>query len=248
MKIAIDFDEYYFKYLGVTKEEFKSSDLVFSSTQRDMPLNNCFFHPLIVTNIEGNNIFSIAPKFYQDFKNYIEPFINTDIDKIHTELKEFFDHRLENYSIRKMHRMTLEYIPKQYSLSRNVKKLTKEILIDNMDTLSMYKKEKIWLRKKKEVIEGRQYVILDENKIVSYCKISNVDFGGGNIVVYTNEKYRKRGYGRLVTIGVLRWCYENNIIPIYWVDEKNIYSIKLAESLGFKIKSKEIVIGSSIDI
>lgn len=123
-----------------------------------------------------------------------------------------------------------------------MKKLTKEILMENMKSFSTYEKKKILLRKKREIIEGRQYVILDKNKIVSYCKISNIDFQGGNIVVYTNKQYRNRGYGKLVTTGILNWCIENNVLPIYLVDEKNTYSIKLAESLGFKIKSKEIVV------
>ncbi|GAA0785833.1 GNAT family N-acetyltransferase [Hathewaya limosa] len=61
-------------------------------------------------------------------------------------------------------------------------------------------------------------------------------------MVYTNEQYRNRGYGKQVTTGILNWCIENNVLPIYLVDEKNTYSIKLAESLGFKIKSKEIVV------
>ncbi|WP_396276644.1 hypothetical protein [Haloimpatiens lingqiaonensis] len=40
-------------------------------------------------------------------------------------------------------------------------------------------------------------------------------------------------------MGALKWCYENDIMPIYWVDTKNTYSVALAKSLGFKVKSEE---------
>lgn len=36
-------------------------------------------------------------------------------------------------------------------------------------------------------------------------------------------------------------------MPIYWVDAKNTYSVALAKSLGFKVKSEEIVVGTYLN-
>ncbi|WP_035294594.1 MULTISPECIES: GNAT family N-acetyltransferase [Clostridiaceae] len=243
------FNFYYLNYLGLSIKDLKEKKFIFQSNQREKPINNWYFQPLIITNIEGVNVFSISPVFYKEFKDYIGYFNNMDIDRTINILKRFFDNKVKNYTIRKMYRMTLDSdnMPKEYVLKDNVVQLTKEILMNNLCTYSDEEKYKVWSRKREEVNEGRQYVILDEHKIISYCKVSNIDFAGGNLTVFTNEKYRNKGYGKFVTIGSLKWCYENDIIPIYWVDAKNTYSVALAKSLGFKVKSEEIVVGTYLN-
>jgi hypothetical protein len=99
--------------------------------------------------------------------------------------------------------------------------------MNSIQNIDHVERNRIWLRKESEVNQGRQYVILDENKIVSYCKVSDIDYNGGNLTVYTDEKYRNLGYGKLVMIGAIKWCYENRVIPIYCVDEKNLASVAL---------------------
>jgi hypothetical protein len=37
---------------------------------------------------------------------------------------------------------------------------------------------------------------------------------------------------------------ENNIIPVYWVDENNIASVKLVKKVDVKVVSEEIVVGT----
>ena len=141
--------------------------------------------------------------------------------------------------------MTLDIVPKALLLDDNVVKLTKEIFMNCLQNINQEERNRIWSRKKNEINQGRQYAILDNEKIVSYCKVSDIDYNGGNLTVFTDEKYRNRGYGKYVTVGAVKWCYDNGVIPIYWVDEENKNSIKLSKSLGFKIKSKEIVIGTN---
>jgi L-amino acid N-acyltransferase YncA len=242
------FNSYYLRYLGITIEDLNNGKNIFLCNQRDKPINNWYFQHLIITKINGTNVFSITPSMYEDFVDFINPFKNMDIMQRPKVLKEFFDSKLEIYTIRKMFRMTLDVTPKISAMQNNVVRLTKEILMDSVQAISEEEKEKLWQRKNDEVNQGRQYVILDDNKIASYCKVSNIDYNGGNLTVYTNEKYRNKGYGKLVSIGAIRWCIENEVVPIYWVDEKNAASIALAKSLGFKVISEELVVGTNTQI
>lgn len=239
-----DFQSYYMRYLGITPQELKKGKNIYSCSQREKPLNNYYFQPLIVTNINNTKVFSISPRMYKDFTEYINNFKDISFSKIEEILKRFFDNRLENYSIRKMHRMTLNNIPTNLRLDNDVVKLTKEILMNSLKNIEPNERNKIWLRKKKEVNEGRQYVILDKDSIVSYCKVSDIDFNGGNFTVYTGEEYRNKGYGKLVSAGAIKWCNEKGVIPIYWVDKSNETSVALAKGLGFKVMSEEIVVGT----
>lgn len=242
------FNAYYLKYLGISIEDLNNGKSIFKCSKREKPINNWYFQPLIITNIKGTNVFTITPSMYADFCHYIIPFKNMNNMGLSKVLKEFFDSKLEKYTIRKMYRMTLDVTPKISNIPNNVMMLTKEILMNSVKAISEEEKEKLWLRKSDEVNQGRQYVILDDKKIASYCKVSNIDYNGGNLTVYTNEKYRNKGYGKLVSIGAIKWCIENGVVPIYWVDEKNEASIALAKSLGFKVMSEEIVVGTNTQI
>jgi predicted GNAT family acetyltransferase len=175
---------------------------------------------------------------------FIKPFIYVPEYQLVDKLTEFFKDKLNEYSIRIMYRMTIDKLPIEFITNSKVLKLTKEILMNHLHDESELVKEEIWNRKKDEIEQGRQYVILSKNKIVSYCKISDICYGGGNIVVYTNENYRNLGYGKQVLQATINWCIANNILPVYWVWDKNLASIALAKSLGFQIKSEEIVVAT----
>jgi GNAT superfamily N-acetyltransferase len=244
MRYDENFYSYYLNYLGITSQDLDRKTSIIPCSQREKPLNNWYLQHLIVTNINNINVFSITPKLYEDFSDYIVSFKDMDTSNMFSVLKNFCDGRFENYSIRKMYRMTLDNTFKDLLLDTKVVKLTKEIFMNTLQNMNQNERDKIWLRKENEVNQGRQYVIMDNNKIVSYCKVSDIDYKGGNLTVYTDEKYRNMGYGKLVAVGAIKWCYVNGITPIYWVDEKNIASVALSKCLGFKIKSEEIVIGT----
>jgi len=98
--------------------------------------------------------------------------------------------------------------------------------------------------KRKEIIfkEGRQFIVEENNKIASIGFISEVRCGGGNIVVMTKEDYRGKGYGKEVVKACINWCIENNIIPIYLVEDSNIISKKIPQRLGFEKVAEEFII------
>lgn len=239
------FKSYYYNYMGILIKDLKKGRTIFSCNQRKKPINSAYFQPLIITKIDDINIFSISPEFYEEFANYIEFYKNIEFEELLSVTKIYFEQRLEKYSIRKMYRMVLDHVSEEFLVPDNVVKVTKEILMKNIESASSQDKDQIWKRKKDEILEGRQYAILDGHKIVSYCKVSDIDYGGGNLTVYTNENHRGKGYGKATALGAISWCIENQIISVYWVDEKNMASIALAKSLGFKVIAEEIVVGTS---
>lgn len=80
-------NNYYFNYLGISEKEIKAKKTVFPCIQRDIPLNNDFLYKLIITNLKGNNIFSISPSLYNDFKKYVKSFKTLNTDELSINIK-----------------------------------------------------------------------------------------------------------------------------------------------------------------
>ncbi|WIV11539.1 GNAT family N-acetyltransferase [Proteiniborus sp. MB09-C3] len=237
------FQNYYYKYLGIDKRELEIGKRVFSSNQRNKSLNGQFVQYLISTHIDGKLIFSVAPQYYNNLLDLIKGQATENVDEIIEILNTFFSDILESFSLRKMYRLipSVDYGIWD-SLNSSVLKLTKEIFMNDLENIEEAKKMEIWERKKGEILEGRKFVVLEGKKIVSACKISDIDFGGGNIAVWTDSNYRNKGFGKAVVSEAVKWCINNNILPIYWVDSENTASINLAKNLGFEIRAKEIVV------
>lgn len=87
-----------------------------------------------------------------------------------------------------------------------------------------------------------------ENKVVCYCKISDIIHGYGNIVVWTDENYRGRGLAKQLLLLTIKKCIEDGIDPIYLVNSENIPSISLAKSVGFEIIQTEVIACEEITI
>ncbi len=241
------FQDYYYQYLGIDKGEIKNGKTIFSSNQRNNPLNGQFVQYLISTHIDGRLVFSVAPQYYDDLLDFIKGQATGNVDEIIKILNIFFSNKLLSFNVRTMYRL----IPSKYCDIWNVSnstaiKLTKEIFMDNLINIDEAEKTKTWERKKDEILQGRKFVVLEGKKIVSACKVSDVDFGGGNIAVWTDLNYRNKGFGKAVVTEAAKWCINNNILPIYWVDSENTASINLAKSLGFEVRSQEIVISITL--
>lgn len=244
MELKEKFNNYYYKYLGISTKELDNEEIIFKCNQRDKPINRLYFQHLIITNINDKTFFSISPKYYVKFRKYILQNKYNTHEQLINILDRFFKNELENYAIRKMYRMTLDCNKEILQFNIAIQ-LTKDILMENLKNKNDEEKIEIWNRKKDEVEQGRQYVIVNSNRNVSWCKVSDIDYGGGNLAVWTAPEFRKNGYGKEVVKGACKWCIDNDIIPIYWVDCTNTASLNLAESLGFKIQSEEIVVSTS---
>ena len=94
--------------------------------------------------------------------------------------------------------------------------------------------------------EMRKYVAKSEEKTIGYCKVSDIDFGFGNIVVYIDENYRRQGLGSTLLNMMIQKCLELNINPVYVADSSNNSSINLAAKFGFSIASMEVIISKTV--
>ena len=227
------FEEYYNKFLGVNKNEV-TEHMVFESKLRDMPLNNKYFYPIIISKFNDSMICSCSNKFANICKSNFEGTI-ASISNI-LEVMNINDNK---YRLRKMRRYSIE---SPYVLYDTKAKVLTEDIIRKVNFQGIEDKEK-YIRKKENILqEKRQFFILNDDNIAATAFISEVYSSGCNIVVYTLPNYRKKGYGKEVVKACINWCQQNNLLPIYLVEEDNINSIKLVESLGLELKSHEWII------
>lgn len=249
----ISFDEYYRKYLGLIQE--KSEHRIFSTERRAEPVANFYLYHLISTVIDDQMIYSISPKLVQAVEkqisdlscNSISPILVREIDDIMFKiLSPLF------YSTNRMHSMTvdnLDLIQRQPNISvLTLSEDLKPLFINQSIHRGAKVSEYYWKLRSKAIQEGRYFVIIENDEIAATSFISDIDFGGGNIVVSTKPKYRRKGYGKAVVARATEWCFENGVRPIYLVAIENAPSVKLAEGLGFKTMSEEIIVSSYIGI
>ncbi|WBW96945.1 GNAT family N-acetyltransferase [Oceanirhabdus sp. W0125-5] len=230
----MEFNKYYYRFLGVNDESVNDNVVVTECIYRDKPLNKRYFYPVIVSEYNEQKICSSSNRFIDICKSRFDGSIQSI---------EFIldDMRIEqpSYRLRKMRRYTLESTEEMLDTKAMI--MTEEI-VRSIQFKGDMDIEKFIERKKDVIKEGRQFIITQENTMAALALISDIYERGCNIAVYTNEDYRKMGYGKEVVKGCINWCNERNLVPIYLVEEQNNASIKLAESLGFKLKSREWII------
>lgn len=208
------FTEYYEKYLGYYDYEYINGYRICLTDIRDKPINQSFYHSVIIANYNNEIIISVSP---ENKRKYLSKILNCLKDANFDNIMELVSKDNPELNIRKMYRMAL---------------LKEEILeerkLENLDYIYM---------------EGEyRFRALYNNQIVSYCKISDIHFGFGNIVVRTDENYRNKGIAKSLLIMLINKCKELDIETIYLVDSRNMNSIKLAQSVGYEILSTEIII------
>jgi RimJ/RimL family protein N-acetyltransferase len=227
------FKAYYNKFLGVNKNEI-SKYMIVESDYRDMPLNKKYFYPIIISKFEGNMICSSSNQYI----NMCRSKFDGTLESI-TSILEAMNKKDDHYRIRKMRRYSIEDSSEIYGTKAEV--LTED-MIRNVNFKEIEDKEK-YIRGKQDILQAkRQFVVLKDNNIASTAFISEIYSTGCNIVVYTSTDYRHEGHGKEVVKACINWCQQNNLVPIYLVEEDNQNSIKLAESLALELKSHEWII------
>ena len=80
------------------------------------------------------------------------------------------------------------------------------------------------------------YGMIQENQIVAIAEAS-VDVGTCAAIqqVYTLKRYRGHGFGSFMVSAISEILIVQNKLPVYWVSEQNISSIRLAQKLGFEL-------------
>ncbi len=245
----INFDQYYHKYLGVDPERLKAGHRVFPCERRSGPFAFFHVHHLISTVIDGNVIFSISPEFAPAFEIQRTPLADSVVNE---ELLKMIDDVFFDllpallYSTRIMIRMTLD----KSELVKQKKEIQVTALSESDKTKFITRyvdrghkfTEYLWNARVETVRAGRYFTVLKKDEIASSAYISDIDYQGANIAVGTGLNFRRKGYGKAVVSHAAEWCFSHGYQPIYLADINNKPSIKLAESLGFREMSREVVV------
>lgn len=229
------FQVYYNGFLGVNKNEL-TEYMVVESEYRDMPLNHKYFYPIIISQLDSYLVCSSSSRFISICKSKFDGTVEAI-----SNILEVMNMNGNHYRIRKMRRYSIENLSSIYDTKADI--LT-ESMIRKVKFQAVVDKEK-YIRGKQSILhEQRQFVVLKGNTIASTAFISDIYNSGCNIVVYTAPNYRQQGYGKEVVKACLNWCLKNNLLPIYLVEDGNIGSIKLAESLELDLNSEEWIISA----
>ncbi len=216
-------NKYYRKYLEYNNEMMNQSN------QRDIPLNFYYYHRVIATEINDNIFYSVSP-LVNNFK-------------VKSTIIETFN-EYPYLKQRTLFRMSLDG---PYHLVDSLAKVWTADDLESSFTIQSESEKNITRSRYEDILkEGRRFRIKINNVTAAIGTITNIDYGGGNIAVYTNPKYRQKGYGKMVVSSCVKWCFDHEIIPIYLVDCDNTASINLAKSLGFKVFSKEYILSEEV--
>ena len=231
------FNNYYYNFLDY---DLNHKEAIVSSINRKKTING-FLYPVIISIYNNNCIYSITTDYFDDLKFRINKNKLIDKNSIISLLSEFFEERGLKVSIQSMLRM---YKNKTAKIKVNdvikIDETTKKQYFNSFEKNKSikYKQDKWEKFKRYKYLNG----IVEDNQLVSVGYVSNIDYGGANIVIHTKEKYRNKGYGKRIVEKISRDLIDNNIIPVYWVNIENEFSKKLALSTGFKEVAKEIVV------
>lgn len=244
------YKEYYKNYLGINEDNLNNQKNIVLSQQRTKPICFYYVHHVIITNINDRTVFSVSPEFQRIIEEFYKNKENIIFnDYLIEELKSVFNEQIEEINVRKMYRMTVSRENlEDKSIGYNVIQLTekhKGIYLNTMpNSISDDIKEQKWRMRKEQIDEGRMFVIVEDGKNISYAIISDIDFNGANIAVWTASEHTSKGYGKAVVSEAVKWCFKRNIVPVYLVEKSNIASRKIADSIGFKVFSQEIIVSS----
>lgn len=169
--------------------------------------------------------------------NYLAIITNINNKEIISINNKYYNDYHEFYKNKKfLYKNNIEII-KEFFISKNIK-----INIRNMYRMSTNKPlnftdtEIVFNENKKKC------AILKNKNIISYAKISNIDYNGANIVIHTEYNYRNKGYATKLLFFLTNYCLNNNLIPIFLVDINNKASLSVAKKCNYKIMNKEIII------
>lgn len=219
---------------------------LFGTAKREVPLNKEFFYPLIYTKYNGEIYISVLNQYYNLVLNNIKDIDFTKLDNKHiiAFFKKIFSDVLENFEVKEMYRM---YRETKLNITGNDAVLLNEsnkkyFMNTGKKSNDVSFKEKKWKELKNIIDTEMIYIIKTENKITSMAYVSDIFAEGANIVVSTDEKNRKKGYGKKVVAQLTNSIIERKLLPIYFVNVNNKPSINLAKSLGYINIADEIVV------
>lgn len=189
---------------------------------------------------------SVSPKYYDTILKAVK---NSDFSalsnkEIITMFKDIFSNISLNFEVKEMYRM---YKEAKLGISNGNAVLlnddTKQYFMNTGNKASDINfKEKKWSQLKYIIDTGLIYIVPNNYRIASMAYVSDVYNGGANIVVNTDEQFRRKGYAKMAVASLTNSILENNLLPIYFANVNNEGSINLAKSLEYENIALEIVV------
>lgn len=189
---------------------------------------------------------SVSPKYYDTILKAVKnsDFSTLSNKEIITMFKDIFSNISLNFEVKEMYRM---YKEAKLDISNGNAVLlnddTKQYFMNTGNKASDINfKEKKWNQLKYIIDTGLIYIVPNNYRIASMAYVSDVYNGGANIVVNTDEQFRRKGYAKMAVASLTNSILENNLLPIYFANVNNEGSINLAKSLEYENIALEIVV------
>lgn len=189
---------------------------------------------------------SVSPKYYDTILKTVKnsDFSTLSNKEIITMFKDIFSNLSLNFEVKEMYRM---YKDAKLDISNSNAVLlnddTKQYFMNTGNKASDINfKEKKWSQLKYIIDTGLIYIVPNNYRIASMAYVSDVYNEGANIVVNTDEQFRRKGYAKMAVASLTNSILENNLLPIYFVNVNNEASINLAKSLEYENIALEIVV------
>lgn len=213
-----EFKKYYEAYLGLQREDETENAVIAFSENRERPINKRFIYKMILTEYENRPVLSLPPGIRNELPDGLFEYLKTArFDGISGRLSDLIEKEGEYPAA--FHGLRAA---KMYRMIRNGKEP------GSAGWKSPEGFDLIWMA------QMRKFMARKGGKIIGYCKISDIDYGYGNIVVWTEEEYRNRGIAKELLCRLTVQCRELGIEPVYLVSSTNSASVALAESAGFE--------------
>lgn len=245
----LTYSEHYAQYIGYNSEQ-KGNLIVCHSPLREKL--KAHRKPLLVSFLNKKQVvLSLSSDLLNVFKRHANDLVRKthQPDALFKTLDDIIFTRFKHYQIEKFIRMTVgsRYLKSKRNHDRKVRPL---VLMDRNAILNIGKlpdrggrfRDNVWSQNIVSIREGRNFGVIGNGRIISWAMVEPIECHGGNIAVWTSEKHRKKGYGKMVVSVAVEWCIDHGILPIYSVRDDNKASIALAKSLGFVMKNKEIIV------
>lgn len=236
----IDFCSYYYNFLGLNLNESISI-----SERRNKIFSFYWKIPLMITDYENRLRASTCNELAEDLK------INLDItnyqtinDDLKLAVDQWFSRFSWNYHVNNYLRYSLSHSNDKIRVyakrARLMSSEDKKIALMNLSDRSTGYQNAVWQNYFLPLIKKQHIFIVEaDGKKAASAIITDIDNHGANLMIETAPEFQKKGFGKAVTALAVQWCLENNLLPCYFHDERNIPSQKLAESLDFKFKCRE---------
>ena len=218
--------------MDYTKEIKKYYEGFMGYYQRNIPIN-CGYNYIIVSNIvhSKEKKISISPFFEIDKITKDKICSIDDLESLFLAMVERYNYK-SDVKVKAMLRMTLN---KSYSTIKHSEKMNSKLS----------KLRTKYLPNLKFMEMNNKFILMDNIDILGHCRITNIDYNGANIHVWTNKPYRNNGCATFLLDEILKYCEKLNVLPIFLIDRQNKRAFKLAKNLGLEIYSKEIIVSNN---